>query len=42
MRNDNKKLYVKLKASRDRLENSIVITPRGYGKTNMMIRICLC
>ena len=38
MRNDNKKLYVKLKASRDRLENSIVITPRGYGKTNMMIR----
>lgn len=38
MRNDNKKLYAKLKASRDRLENSIVITPRGYGKTNMMIR----
>ena len=37
MRNDNKKLYAKLKASRDRLENSIVITPRGYGKTNMMI-----
>ena len=27
-----------MKASRDRLENSIVITPRGYGKTNMMIR----
>ena len=38
MRNDNKKLYAKLKASQDRLENSIVITPRGYGKTNMMIR----
>ena len=37
MRNDNKKLYAKLKASQDRLENSIVITPRGYGKTNMMI-----
>ena len=37
MRNDNKKLYAKLKASRDRLENSIVITPRGYVKTNMMI-----
>ena len=37
MRNDNKKLYAKLKASRDRLKNSIVITPRGYGKTNMMI-----
>ena len=37
MRNDNKKLYAKLKASQDRLKNSIVITPRGYGKTNMMI-----
>ena len=37
MRNDNKKLYAKLKASRDRLENSIVITSRGYGKTNMTI-----
>ena len=37
MRNDNKKLYTKLKASQDRLENSIVITPREYGRTNMMI-----
>lgn len=37
MRNDNKKLYVKLKDSRDELANRILVTPRGYSKTNLLI-----
>lgn len=37
MRNDNKKLYARLKTSQDELANRILVTPRGYGKTNMMI-----
>lgn len=37
MRNDNKKIYKHLKDQRDNLVNRIGVTPRGYGKTNMLI-----
>ena len=37
MRNDNKKLYTKFKASRDELGYRILATPRGHNKTNLQI-----